>query len=302
MALEALGDLVHPRCLVYRTSFAMSRYANVSQRVFQGAHGVRLVADVAGPSEAPPVLLLHGGGQTRGAWKETVDTLVGRGLFVTAVDLRGHGESDWPVDADYSLDAFSEDVRLVAAALPSRPAIVGASLGGLAALVAEAEHQIARALVLVDVAPTIEPDGVARIVSFMAAVPEGFASVEEAAEAVAAYLPGRRRPRDLSGLARNLRKGDDGRLRWHWDPRFLHGPRPPHAARSADSLREAARKVQVPTLLVRGRRSDLLSMRGVEEFLALVPHAEFADVADAGHMVAGDRNDPFTAAISRFVA
>lgn len=274
----------------------------VAPRVFEGAGGVRIVGDVLGPTDGLPVLLLHGGGQTRGAWTDTMRSLSAAGMFVVAVDLRGHGQSGWPDDADYSLRAFADDVRRISAALPSRPAIVGASLGGLAALVAEADYRMARSLVLVDVAPTIEPDGVARIVGFMKARSDGFASIEEAADAVAAYLPNRPRPKDLSGLARNLREGSDGRLRWHWDPRFLNGPRTPNASHSAEFLREAARKVRVPTLLVRGKQSDLLSIRGAEEFLTLVPHAEFVDVADAGHMVAGDRNDRFTDAIFRFVA
>lgn len=279
-----------------------SPHETAAVRVFEGAGGVRLVGDVLGPADGASVLLLHGGGQTRGAWSDTARALAAAGMFVVAIDLRGHGDSGWPDDGDYSVRAFAEDARCVAASLPQKPAIVGASLGGLAALIAEADHRVARALVLVDVAPTIEPEGVARIVSFMQARADGFASVEDAADAVAAYLPNRPRPKDLSGLARNLRLGPDGRWRWHWDPRFLHGPRPPSAAKNAEFLREAARKVRVPTLLVRGRRSDLLSMRGVEEFLELVPHAQFADVADAGHMVVGDRNDRFTETISRFVA
>ena len=111
----------------------------------------------------------------------------------------------------------------------------------------------------------------------------------------------RRRPGDLSGLAKNLRRTPDGRLRWHWDPKFLepgHGPRP---GQDTDRLRAAARRLRVPTLLVRGRLSDLLSQEGANEFLALVPHARFADVSDAGHMVAGDRNDRFTSAVLDFL-
>lgn len=266
---------------------------------FTGYDGVDLRGEAQGDPTAPPVLLLHGGGQTRGAWDASARALANRGYHVVAIDLRGHGESEWPAEGDYSVDAFSGDVIRVARSLPEPPVIVGASLGGIAAMVAEARAQIARALVLVDIAPRIEEAGVARIVGFMSAHPDGFGSVEEAADAITAYLPDRPRPRDLSGLRRNLRQGADGRLRWHWDPRFLderRGPRNDDVA----LLHAAARHLSVPTLLIRGARSDLLSQAGAEEFLALVPHARFVDVADAGHMVAGDRNDAFTSAVLAF--
>lgn len=259
------------------------------------------MADAFGDPSAPPALFLHGGGQTRHAWYESASAVAADGRYVVTLDLRGHGESQWAPDGDYALDAFAEDIRIVAGTFRSPPAIVGASLGGLSALVAEAEGPgIAAALVLVDIAPRLEPDGVARIVGFMQARPDGFASLDEAADAIAEYMPHRPRPSDLSGLAKNLRTGADGRLRWHWDPAFL-GNKPPGAARSPERLAAAARALRIPTLLVRGRRSDLLSERGVEEFLDLVPRARFVDVANAGHMVAGDRNDAFTAAILPFL-
>lgn len=268
---------------------------------FVGHGGVQLVGEVTGPDGAPVVLLLHGGGQTRGAWDSTARSLADRGHRVFAIDLRGHGESEWAKDADYGVDAFSSDVICVARALPSPPVIVGASLGGLAAMVAEARAAVARGLVLVDIAPRIEDVGVTRIVSFMSAYPDGFATLQDAADAIAAYLPHRARPSDLSGLQRVLRAGTDGRWRWHWDPRFLELRRHSRQGEDQRLFEAAARHLTLPTLLVRGRRSDLLSPAGVEEFLQLVPHARFVDIADAHHMVAGDRNDAFAAAVVEFV-
>jgi non-heme chloroperoxidase len=267
-----------------------------------GVGGVVLAGQSFGDPSHPPVLFLHGGGQTRHSWNESARSIAAAGCYVVTLDLRGHGDSQWAPDGDYSLDAFSGDIRIVARTFRSPPSIVGASLGGLSALLAEAEanESIASALVLVDVAPRLEPDGVARIVGFMRARPDGFASVEEAADAIAEYLPHRPRPKDLSGLAKNLRRGEDDRLRWHWDPAFLSG-KPPGASRAIERLSAAARALRIPTLLVRGRRSDLLSERGVEEFLDLVPRARFVDVAEAGHMVAGDRNDAFTGALLPFL-
>jgi pimeloyl-ACP methyl ester carboxylesterase len=273
--------------------------------------GVTLTADLGGPDDGPTVVLLPGGGQTRHSWSGTWQVLVDAGWRVVSVDPRGHGDSDWPTDGDYSVDAFVKDVLAVSTSLRRPPVLVGASLGGITSLLAigESDDQtsVARALVLVDVANKIEVSGRDRIGSFMTAAPDGFASLEEAADAIAAYNPHRPRPSDLSGLAKNLRQRDDGRWVWHWDPRFLHGRfGSPDETRSLlarpNRLGAAADALTIPTLLVRGRRSDLLSEEGAQDFLARVPHAEYADVAGAGHMVAGDRNEIFNRAILDFLA
>ena len=183
------------------------------------------------------------------------------------------------------------------------PALIGASLSGLAALLAqgEAEARLFSALVLVDVTPRLDPQGAQNIVSFMAAnLEDGFASLEHAADSIAAYLPHRTRPKDLSGLAKNLRRQPDGRYRWHWDPKFVAGTKPPDVRLHHDRLLACSRALRIPTLLVRGRMSDLVTPEAAREFLELAPHARFADVSGAGHMVAGDRNDAFTAAVASF--
>lgn len=277
----------------------------------QGADGLRLTADVEGDPDAPPVILLHGGGQTRHAWGTTLSVLGSR-WHAYSVDLRGHGESDWAPDGDYSIDAFARDVMEIARSLPTPPVLVGASLGGLASLMAIGDLSdpndppLASALVLVDVAPRIEPSGVARIIEFMTGNLEGFESLEEVADAIAVYNPNRKRPTNLDGLRKNLRQRADGRWIWHWDPRFVSGPLgSPDETRTRatgpNRLEGAARNLTIPTLLVRGRMSDLISEEGVEELKQLVPHAQVADVAGAGHMVAGDRNDAFNDAVVSFL-
>jgi pimeloyl-ACP methyl ester carboxylesterase len=287
----------------------------VDRRSFVVAGGVRLVADVVGPPDGPRVVLLHGGGQTRFAWGTTLQTLAADGWRAYTVDLRGHGESDWAPDGDYSLDAFASDVRAVARAVqePGQPppALVGASLGGIASLVAIAESDrppLASALVLVDVAPRVEPAGAVRIGDFMRRnLEDGFGSLEEVADAIAEYNPHRRRPDDLSGLRKNLRQRPDGRWTWHWDPEFITGRRgSPDETRSTTLMNEArlqsaARSLTIPTLLVRGRMSDIVSDEGARELQGLVAHAHVVDVADAGHMVAGDKNDLFNDAVVRFL-
>jgi non-heme chloroperoxidase len=281
---------------------------------FEGHGGLRLVGDSAGPADGPPVLLLHGGGQTRHAWGTTAQVLADGGWRVVSLDLRGHGDSAWDDEGDYTLDAFAGDVRIVARAMtePGGPApvLVGASLGGISTLIAQGEDDgagpVASAVVLVDVAHRIEPVGVERIAEFMTAHLDGFGDLEAVADAVAAYSPHRPRPTDLSGLKKNVRQRADGRWYWHWDPRFLTGrlgsrDETRSAMASSTRLADATRALGVPTLLVRGRMSDLLSEEGARELLELVPHARFADVAGAGHMVAGDRNDAFNDAVVEFL-
>ncbi len=269
-----------------------------------GHGGVRLAYETWGDPSHPPVLFLHGGGQTRHAWGGTAEALARRGCYAVTADLRGHGDSDWVADGDYTLEAFAADVAALASVTPSPPAIVGASMGGLSALVAQGELEPppASALVLVDIATRMDPGAVLRIVTFMTAYPDGFASLDEAADAVAAYQPHRKRPSDLSGLRKNLQRGADGRWRWHWDPAFLTSEKRPDASVDPGRLNRAAAKVAVPTLLVRGRLSDMVSEEAVEEFRSHVPHAETADVSGAAHMVAGDRNDAFTEVVAEFVA
>lgn len=218
------------------------------------------------------------------------------------MDLRGHGDSDWASDGDYTTDAMVEDLDAVCAEIGPPPVLVGASMGGMVGLVSEGTLRPGRfqGLVLVDIATQMEAAGVERIVGFMSAAPDGFASLDEAADAIAAYRPNRPRPSNLDGLRKNLRQGEDGRWRWHWDPAFLsdkiRGDR-----RDPVALGEAARALRLPTLLVRGRMSDMLSLEGVATFREQCSHAGFVDIADAGHMVVGDRNDAFTDAIVGFI-
>lgn len=273
-----------------------------------GTGGVRLAADEWEGQRRPTIILIHGGGQTRHSWGGTAAALAEFGHRTIAYDQRGHGTSDRAPDRDYTHLRFAEDCAAVCAAVQAEdgiaPIVVGASLGGLAALLVEGDLRPGSisALVLVDITPRMEPDGVARIVGFMLErAEEGYASLEEAAAAIAAYQPHRPPPKDLDGLAKNLRQDPDGRWRWHWDPDFFLGPTPVNGAATAGRFEAAARRITIPTMLVRGRLSDLVSVETAREFLVLCPHAEFVDVNDAGHMVAGDRNDVFTEAVVGFV-
>lgn len=263
---------------------------------------IRLVATAVGREADPPVLLLHGGGQTRQSWLGTARRLAGAGRYAVALDLRGHGESSWAPDGAYRVANFAADLRHVIGTLARPPVIVGASLGGVTALLFTelyGEHHLA-GVVLVDIAPSLEPEGARRIADWMLSRSDGFESLEEVADAIAEYTPQRRRARNLAGLERVVRRGPDGRYRWHWDPRFMSGTGPAEVADHPRLLR-AARALTRPTLLVRGRESDVISPEGAAEFLEAAPHAEFVDVSGAGHMVAGDRNDAFSDAVESFL-
>lgn len=278
---------------------------------FEGAEQNRLIADRYGQG-TQPVVLLHGGGQTRHSWEMAARRIAALGHPVYAIDQRGHGESSWVPSGNYGFEAFAADLcavtRQVVALHRAKPVVVGASLGGFAGMLAEGRHQPGgfAALVLVDITPRVDMGGVGKIIGFMGdRVEEGFADVEEAADAISRYLPGRARPKDLSGLTKNLRLHEDGRYRWHWDPAFLKSRqhREPAVAEAVQQdLLAAAARLALPVMLIRGRNSELVSMDHVEEFLSLVPTAQFTDIQDAGHMVAGDRNDVFADAVETFLA
>lgn len=265
--------------------------------------GVKLIGDAWGDTQAAPILFLHGGGQTRHAWGGTARTLAQQGWHTVSLDLWGHGDSSWSPDGEYVIDVFVKDIRHVISHFQQPPVLVGASLGGITSLLVagEAKHLSASAVVLVDITPRVEEKGAARIRAFMTGNPNGFANLEEAADAVAAYIPHRPRPKDLTGLAKNLRRGEDGRYRWHWDPQLM-SPTRFVRGRDPERLLNAARRLQIPTMLVRGKLSDVISDETVNEFLAAVPHAKYEDVSGAGHMVAGDQNDAFSKSVIEFLS
>jgi non-heme chloroperoxidase len=271
---------------------------------FQGFEGLPLVADVWGDA-GWPVLMMHGGGQTRHAWGRTGRALAESGWRAISLDLRGHGESGWARNGDYSFTSFGADCIAVCDQLERPPVLVGASLGGVSAILAEgnSDRTVSSGLVIVDITHRSNPEGIQRIKDFMASGMGGFASLEEAAAAIAGYTPQRRRHVNPAGLQKVLRLRADGRWYWHWDPRFMRGRRggevPPPDFQGLFEV--ALANIHVPTLLVRGKLSDVVTEDGVRDFLAKVPHAKLADVSGAAHMVAGDQNDAFSDAVIEFL-
>ena len=265
-----------------------------------------LSAEGWGNPTHPPLILLHGGGQTRHSWGDTAQKLADQGWYAITYDARGHGESDWSVTGNYLVDGLVADLKAIIHQLGTKPALVGASMGGLTAMVldGESDESLASAIVLVDIAPKAEQKGIERIFAFMSShLESGFGSLEEAAAAVSAYLPQRSKNYDPSRLEKNLRFRE-GRYYWHWDPQMLKvwkNATPDQQIAYEERLYQAAQRLKAPTLIVRGGMSDVVSERVMAEFLDAVPHVRSTTVSGAGHMVAGDSNHAFTNAVIAFL-
>lgn len=249
----------------------------------------------------PQVLLAHGFGQTRHSWAGTQERLSGAGFGSLAWDMRGHGESQSnPASHTYSVSDFIGDHVAAASLVGGQPVLVGASMGGLTGLLAQASHRPFSALVLVDVTPRWEAAGMQRIHDFMTAHPDGFESYDHAARVIHDYLPHRRARKSDEQLAKLLRFDHQQRLRWHWDPRLL-SEFVADSQHLQEAIAEEARKIDVPVLLISGGRSDLVSDDTVAHFLERVPHATHVRLPEATHMLAGDDNDAFTDAVHAFL-
>ena len=282
------------------------------------ADDVTLAADAYGDPDDRPVVLLHGGGQTRHAWDHTAEQLAARRQ--PRAQRRPARPRRQRLVARRRLHLPSLRRRRRApspASCPRPPALVGASLGGIASLLAvgeaPADDAVASALVLVDVAPRIEQQGVDRIRAFMRQGLDGFASLEEAADAIAALQPA---PAPAEGPLRADEEPPPARRRplvlalgpvvhgarraRHRQPDRRHAPAPAASPRRA---RGGRRPGDDPDA-ARARRRQRPAQRGGRRSTCspLIPHAELVNVAGAGHMVAGDRNDNFNAAVIEFLA
>ena len=271
---------------------------------FKVASGLQIVTSTWGSNNDPLVILLHGGGQTRHAWGSTGEKLSQSGFYVVALDLRGHGDSDWDSKGDYSIDAYKDDLASIIQQLDKPASLVGASLGGMASLSLAGDSEtksLCSALVMVDIGLYPNTEGSDQVLEFMSSGKEGFRNLEEAALAISGYLPHRERPTDISGLEKNLRLKKDGRYYWHWDPKFIEGRFKSKTSNYKDKQVELAKGVSVPTLLIKGALSNVLTQEEVETFLEIIPHSQFIEIKEAAHMIAGDRNDIFAESAIKFL-
>ncbi|MFE7421101.1 alpha/beta fold hydrolase [Rhodococcus sp. NPDC057529] len=264
---------------------------------WSGGDSNDLAGEVWGDGQ-PAVVLLHGAGQTHHAWGNTGLRFAEKGLTTAALDLRGHGASSWDPLARYAFPDHARDLSELRARCADPLLLVGASLGGVVSLKsALGDPRGIRAVVLVDITPTMQMNGVARVVSFMRGNPDGFADLDEAREAIRTYQPHRRRQANDEGLRRNLRHNPEtGRWIWHWDPRTLNYANPGWYVKQARDMSAAVRALDalsIPVLVVRGEHSDVILPRDVEQFRALGSLTADITVAGARHMVAGDANEVF---------
>ena len=244
----------------------------------------------------PELVLIHGGAQNAHTW-DTVALALGRPLI--AVDLPGHGHSDWWPDHLYTPERLADAVAIAIAALaPRAEAIVGMSLGGLTAFrLAAHRPDLVRHLIIVDVTPGTgdNPNKTAAIATFVNG-PTDFASFEEILDRTVTHNPGRSVQSLRRGVLHNARPRDDGRWIWRYD-RLR-----PTADGSLDfaPLWDDVSAVQAPLLLVRGARSPVVDDADVAELLSRRPQAQIAVVDGAGHSVQGDRPLELAELISDF--
>lgn len=258
-----------------------------------------------GRATAPPVVCLHGGGQTAYMFEELGAALCER-FHVLAPDLPNHGDSD-SLDDGFGAGAIARTLPpLLDEFGIEHSDVVGASLGGMAALIlAATEPGRVRSISLIDVGHQLEPEGVRKIVDFMSAH-ESFGSLEEAASEIAEYLPQRKNVRPES-LSRNLRQRSDGRWVWkHGFGRQFRGFEPgEHPADNLDDVmaevQSAVAHVHCSVLVLRGAQSDVLSDRGAEAVIDALPNARLEIVERAGHLAAGDNPHSTMSLITEFL-
>lgn len=265
-----------------------------------GADGLAIAAEAFGGQSDAPVLFLHGGGQSRSAWRCAARALANKGYYGVTLDLRGHGDSDWAPDGNYAFDRYVGDLVAIIDRLDQPAILVGASLGGHISLITAAERpDLVRALSLADVTPWLDEDNADGLRAAMLRSAEGFDTLAAAA-AMADALRGVSTQGDPERLRRHMREGVDGRFYWRWDPRFLKNVFVKHGGEGGLFSR-AAMRLQVPTLLMHAQFSTVVTLDQVARFREVLPSLRYERIDGVGHMVSGDDNDAYLPALSRFL-
>jgi pimeloyl-ACP methyl ester carboxylesterase len=252
--------------------------------------GRRLSALVWGPGE-PEVVLLHGGAQNAHTW-DTVALALGRPLV--AIDLPGHGHSDWKADHAYWPPLMADDVAVAVQELaPDAELVVGMSLGGMTAFCLAAQHpELVRRLAIVDVTPGVNHEKAEPILSFVSG-PETFASFDEILERTIQFNPTRTESSLRRGVLHNAKELPDGSWTWRYDVMrdwaMEPGADPDDPMPAFDDLWHKVDAVQAPLLLLRGADSGVVDDDDVAELLRRQPDAEVVVVEGAGHSIQGDQ-------------
>lgn len=249
----------------------------------------RRVSALVWGAAAPEVVLIHGGGQNAHTW-DTVALALARPLL--AIDLPGHGHSDWPGDAAV-LDpaAMAEDLSVVVERLaPEAGLVVGMSLGGATAIALAGAHpERVRKLALVDITPGVTHEKSSDIAAFLAG-PESFATFDEILERTVQFNPTRSVSSLRRGVLHNAVQREDGSWTWRHQLGRPPGSDGLHVG-SVDFSRlwDLLQGIEVPVLLVRGALSPVVDDADEAEFRRRRPGDRVVTVEGAGHSIQGDQ-------------
>ena len=252
-----------------------------------------------GSPDKEPMLFLHGALQQGHSW-DFVSLSLCSDYHVMALDARGHGDSQWAEDEDYSLDAHQRDLDAFADALGLRNIIlVGHSMGGRNSYVfTHRRPEVVKALVIVDTGPRMLQQGISRIQRFRE-LPDELDSYEEFADRIQEYT-GRTRQQVLGALKYSIRRREDGKWTWKYD-KILRSPAFQPASWTPEQLWECLGSIRIPTLVIRGDRSDLFTQETLDKMMETIPNSTSAVVSGAGHLVAGDNPAGFLQALRSFL-
>lgn len=253
-----------------------------------------------GTADHQPLVCLHGITQTAHSWDEVAPELA-RDYRVLCIDQRGHGDSDWAPDGDYSRATQAADLEAIRQALELPLfVLVGMSMGGINAITYTARHpQHVRALIIVDVSPEIEARGVQNIRQFIQQ-DDVLPRFEDFVARAHAFNPRRSLENIRSRLRHNLKQLPDGRWTWKYDP-YLRSPGRTFQTTALLGLWEEVRAVRCPTLIVKGAESDILSPEAARRLQEAIPGSELVTIPGAGHSVMGDNPAAFVAATRAFL-
>jgi pimeloyl-ACP methyl ester carboxylesterase len=254
-----------------------------------------------GAPDAPPVVLLHGGHQSAHSW-DLVSLHLAQRYRVLALDQRGHGDSEWARDVEYSNHTMSLDAEAFITMLGlQRPMLIGHSMGGRnAMLLAHRNAALLRGLVIVDVGPELSDKGRQAIAGFVRENQE-FENLEHFVESVRKYDPYRPREHIERTVKYNMLQRADGKFisKCDYNPRRLGLT---HGRSLQDNLTLSdVRGFDLPVLLIRGANSTILEADAAERFAAALPKGRLVTVPDCGHNVHGQNTKGFIAAIGPFL-
>ena len=265
------------------------------------ANGLKLHYLDWGTEGNTPMILLHGLRGHAHSWDDFSE-VVSEDYHVLALDQRGRGDSDWAKDADYSTDAYVSDLAAFCDALGIESFVLaGHSMGGRNSMRFAARHpEKVQKLIVVDIGPTTDARGAARIRQEITAVPEEFDSFD----AVFEYMSKQNKYASDSVLRRRLQHATkelpNGKIGWRYDAAIRDQSRQGTGAKPVDLWPELP-KITCPTLIVRGTDTDLLSPEVVQKMVDTMPNAEVVEIERAAHMVFEDNPADFNKAVGEWL-